>query len=393
MYNRWMIWRVILLAALLLPTLATGNEDPAAPAQAPEIAEMKIEGVSQSPAVDISTVKTLSQIMEAVAPKRILYVGEVHDRFSHHATQLQAIREMYKRNTKTAIGMEMFQAPFQGVLDEYIEGKIDEREFLQRSEYFKRWGYDYNLYKAIMDFAREEKIPVVALNVRREIVGKVSKGGVDSLSEEEKKEIPQEMDFSDNEYKERLKEVFKDHTPSQERNFDFFYQSQIVWDESMAESIADFFKRNPDYQESGQMIVLAGGGHLMYGSGIPKRTFRRNGYGYAIILNEGVIERDVADYVIFPKPLEGTTSPKMMALLNESGGTVNVMGFPEDSVSEKAGLRVDDRITALDDLPVKTVDDVRIHLFYKKKGDSLKVKVVRKRFLFGDKSMEFEVVL
>ena len=86
--------------------------------------------------------------------------------------------------------MEMFQRPFQQVLDNYVGGKISERTFLKRSEYFKQWGFDYNLYKPILDFARAERIPVIALNQRREIVDKVAKNGLDSLSEEEKKDIP-----------------------------------------------------------------------------------------------------------------------------------------------------------------------------------------------------------
>ena len=137
----------------------------------------------------------------------------------------------------------MFQRPFQGVLDDYTAGRISEKEFLKKSEYFKRWVFDYNLYKPILDFAREEKIPLVALNIRREIVAKVSKSGLDSLSDEEKKEIPQQMDFSDNEYRDRLMKVFKMHQNSKDRNFDFFYQSQILWDESMAQSIDEFLRR------------------------------------------------------------------------------------------------------------------------------------------------------
>ena len=39
------------------------------------------------------------------------------------------------------------------------------------------------------------------------------------------------------------------------------------------------------------------------------------------------------------------------------------------------------------------MDDLKIALFYKKKGDNTKVKVIRKRFLFGDREMEYEVTL
>ena len=253
--------------------------------------------------------------------------------------------------------------------------------------------FDYNLYKPILDFAREEKIPLVALNIRREIVAKVSKSGLDSLSDEEKKEIPQQMDFSDNEYRDRLMKVFKMHQNSRDRNFDFFYQSQVLWDESMAQSIDEFFKKNQDFQQNGQFVVIAGGGHIQYGSGIPKRTFRRNGYEYAVILNDANMERNIADYIFYPQLMEGITSPKLMVSLKEENGGVMIEGFPENSVSEKAGLKTGDIILSIDSEPVGSVEDMKIHLFYKKKSETVKVKALRKRFIFGDVEMEFDVTL
>ena len=101
---------------------------------------------------------------------KIIYVGETHDRFSHHVMELEIIKDLHSRGKKIAIGMEMFQRPFQKVVDDYIEGRIDERAFLKGTEYFKRWGFDYNLYRPILLFARAEKIPVVALNQTQEMV-------------------------------------------------------------------------------------------------------------------------------------------------------------------------------------------------------------------------------
>ncbi|HSB32377.1 MAG TPA: ChaN family lipoprotein, partial [Candidatus Sulfobium mesophilum] len=206
---------------------------------------MEIELREQAAAIDLSTLRTLSDMIDSAAGKKIIYVGESHDRFSHHTVELDVIKGLYMKDQKLAVGMEMFQRPFQKTLDDYIKGAIDEREFLKNTEYFKRWGFDYNLYKPILDFARTKKIPVVALNLRREITEKVSKGGMDSLSEEERKEIPQQMDFSDGEYRDQLKEVFEQHKSTGERDFDFFYESQVLWDETMAMSIDEYLRKNP----------------------------------------------------------------------------------------------------------------------------------------------------
>ncbi|MGE5809526.1 MAG: ChaN family lipoprotein [Nitrospirota bacterium] len=350
---------------------------------------IRLELRKEPPAVEVSALKSLTQVIEAAAGKKIVYVGEYHDRFAHHAVQLQVIKDLHRRDPMIAVGMEMFQRPFQTALDEYISGSIDEREFLKRSEYFQRWGYDYNLYKPILDFARAEKIPVVALNLRREIVDKVSKSGMDSLTDEERKELPDKPDFSDSGYRERLRKVFAQHKGEKERNFDFFYQAQVLWDETMSMSIDEYLKKNPGRR----MAVIAGEGHLAYGSGIPVRASRRGGYDYTVILNDADVERDIADYLVFPPALEGVTAPLLMVMLKDSGGKVVIEDLPQDSVSRKAGLKKGDTIVSLDGVPVKTAADVRVELFYKKREGEVRVKAVRRSFLLGERDMEFVVKL
>jgi aminopeptidase N len=339
-------------------------------------------------AIEISDLMNLPGVLDRVADKKIVYVGETHDQFPHHVMELEIIKNLHRRGRRIAIGMEMFQRPFQKIVDEYIEGKIDERDFLKRTEYFKRWGFDYHFYRPILLFARSERIPVVALNMRQEIVDKVFRNGLNSLSEEEKKSLPSQMDFSDEAYKERLKKIFREHEDFETRTFDFFYEAQILWDETMAESIDRFLKGQPN----DQMVVLTGSGHLAYGSGIPKRASRRNGYDYTIILNDADLKKDIANYVLFPGILPAPTSPKLMVFLKEETGKVEITGFPHDSASEKAGLQVGDVILSIDRTPVHSVDDIKIELLFKKRGEKVSIVVLRKGLL-GAEEKDFEVVL
>jgi len=339
-------------------------------------------------AVEISTLKTFAEMMERAADKKIIYVGENHNQFSHHVIELEVIKDLNRRAKKIAVGMEMFQRPFQKAVDDYIEGRIDERELLKKTQYFKRWGLDYNLYRPILELARSERIPLVALNISQEIVDKVFKEGLDSLSEEEKKWVPSRMDFSDVAYEKRLKKIFQQHEDFGAGNFNFFYQAQILWDETMSESVDEFLKVHP----TDQMVVLAGNGHLAYGSGIPKRTARRNGHDHVIILNDADLEKDIADYVLFPKTMPGVTSPKLMVLLKEQKGKVEIEGFPPGSNSEKAGMKLGDILLSIDLTPVGTIDDLKIDLFFKKKGEKAKVRILRKSF-FGSQEIVFEVIL
>ena len=108
---------------------------------------------------------SLQGIIPGLADKRVVFVGESHDRYDHHLAQLEIIRSLHALHPRLAIGMEAFQQPFQTVLDDYIAGRLSEREMLRDSEYYTRWRFDYRLYAPILRYAREHQLPVVALNL------------------------------------------------------------------------------------------------------------------------------------------------------------------------------------------------------------------------------------
>jgi aminopeptidase N len=325
---------------------------------------------------------TLDRIIDTVSDKPIIFVGERHTNYEDHKVELDLIMELFKKGKKFAVGMEMFQRPSQKAIDDYLTGAIDERRFLKDSDYFKRWRFDFAFYREIIDFAKAKGIPIVALNARGEIVKKVAFGGLDTLSEIEKREIPQDMDMSDDAYEKRVKDVFELHPGGTQ--FDYFYQAQILWDETMAHSAAEFLKEKPDYQ----MVIMAGAEHIMYNSGIPQRLKRLTGKEFASLIN-GVFDEDIADYVLFPDEIKPPFSAKLGIILNEKEGSVLIEEFSPESAALKAGLRNGDAILAIDGWRIDSIEDTKIALFDKKPLQIIKIKIVRKRFLLGEKELEF----
>jgi len=112
---------------------------------------------------------TLKQLVQEIKNNQVIYIGENHDNSSHHQIQLYIIKTLYNQNKRIAIGMEMFQSKFQDAVNDYIFENISEKEFLKKTEYNKRWGYDYSLYKPIIDFAKTNNIPVIALNIECDV--------------------------------------------------------------------------------------------------------------------------------------------------------------------------------------------------------------------------------
>ncbi|MEZ2240722.1 ChaN family lipoprotein [Microcoleus sp.] len=223
---------------------------------------------------------TNSEIMQQLVKARVVYLGETHDRIEDHQAQLVIIREMQRQNPKIAIALEMFQRPFQSVLDQYVAGKLTEEELIEQTEYNQRWRFPWEYYAPIVRLAKENKLQLLALNTPTEVTRKVATQGLESLTPDEKKHIPPLAEIrTDNvAYRKMLLEIYQQHQKAEQGNskaFERFLQAQILWDETMAEKIAEFVKANPDYQ----VVVLAGTGHLVYGYGIPSRVERRLGVG------------------------------------------------------------------------------------------------------------------
>jgi uncharacterized iron-regulated protein len=330
--------------------------------------------------IALEAVLPLSKIASRVADKTIVYVGEKHDRYGDHLVQLEMIQALHRRHPKLAIGMEMFQRRYQKSLDDHISGETETQTFLKESRYFSTWRFNYHLYEDIIQYARANRIPVVALNQDNELVRKVANEGLESLSPEEKGRIPDELILDDEPYKKRLRSVFEMHQTNLDGDsipqvFEYFHQAQILWDETMAESIANFLTNRPDYH----MVVLAGSGHLAYGAGIPKRVYRRIGKDYAIILPDPgePLEVGLADFVIFPSEVQAPEDAKLGIMLDSSDGLLTVAGFSRGSGAEKAGMEKGDIVLAVDGQKVEDFDDLRVFLATRHVGDVVRVEVRR----------------
>src|SRR5437879_4467229 len=85
-----------------------------------------------------------------LATMRAVCVGEEHPNPHHHWVQLEVVRHLVKAWPQLALGMEMFQRPFQGVLDDFAAKRITDDALRSRTGWEERWGYDFNFYAPTM---------------------------------------------------------------------------------------------------------------------------------------------------------------------------------------------------------------------------------------------------
>ena len=141
------------------------------------------------------------QMMETLAEKDAVFLGEIHNCPIAHWMEYEIVRDLYARHGENLlIGAEMFERDDQLVLDEYLAGQISNERFSKESKLWPNYKTDY---AGIVEFAKEQGIPVLATNIPRRYANMVSYGGfeaLDSLTEEAKRYIvPLPLDYVPNE--------------------------------------------------------------------------------------------------------------------------------------------------------------------------------------------------
>lgn len=218
---------------------------------------------------DTASVVSRQQMIAELARAQVVYVGESHTNPSHHAIQLEVIRALAETTPDLVIGMEMFDHTYQAVLDRWIAGELDETEFLKQTHWYANWRFDYGLYRDILEFAKEKGLRVVALNLPFQIPPKIRVGGIASLSESDRRHLPTIIDTTDADHRAYLEAIFNLHAFHGRDTFDYFYEAQCTWEDTMAEAVAGNLG-------TGTMVVLAGNGHIIRKFGIPNRAFSRS---------------------------------------------------------------------------------------------------------------------
>jgi uncharacterized iron-regulated protein len=334
--------------------------------------------------IPVQATRHFEEVIEDLARARVVYVGETHTEYSNHLLQLQILQALHARNKKIVIGLEMFPRASQQALDDYIQGKTDERQFLKASNYFEAWGFDYRLYRDILSYARAKRIPLVGLNLDKEITRQVfATGSTDGLTPAQQAQIAQSRDLDIAGYQQRLQEIHSQHASPHGSGFTGFLQAQALWDETMAESVAKALDRFPDQQ----MLVLAGNGHVVKDSGIPPRVARRlPGIGQRVVMAAGNAEtgEEQVDYLMFAKSIELTPTGKLGVVLKEEGpegeqGRVRIGSINPHGLAGKAGLEAEDRILSIDGQAVTDIVDLKVSLLDKKVGDRVELQVLRGR--------------
>lgn len=296
----------------------------------------------------------------------IVLLGESHDNADHHRWQLQTITALRALGGAVTLGFEMFPRSVQSVLDAWVAGDYDEPGFLEAVDWDRVWGYEAALYMPLFHFARINRIPMIALNVERDLISSIRERGWDAVPEAMREGVTDPAP-PDPAYRASLETVYEEHLLRAEKEPDpselkRFIAAQLTWDRAMAQALA---AANADTL----VIGVIGGGHLENRWGVPHQLAALGRTGVSVLLpwDRG---RDCADLTaaladaVFgldpPLVVEGGAPwrPRLGVMIRSVEGAVRVLEVVEGSVAETAGLLPDDVIISAAGVAVAEADEL-----------------------------------
>lgn len=331
---------------------------------------------------------SFQKMIKEMKESEFIYVGETHNSLPMHDIQSKIIQALYEQDRNLSIGLEMFPVSFQEALNKWSMAILSQDEFIRESRWYVNWNFNFGFYEKIFELAKNNKIPLYALNAPRAIIRKIRMKGWSKLSEDEKKAVPK-PDVSHEEHRVLIRTIFESmELPHQMKGgdldmvFEGLYRAQSAWDEVMAFNALQSRER-----EGRKMVVLAGSGHLLYNLGINRRAYEKNRLPLktviCVVIPEGKksikVTRSLADYVwgineekmpIFPSI--GLRFKKFDRLDN-----LVIESKPIDGISKNANFEKGDVVLSVDGKSFSDINELRIYLAEFNWDDEVKFCLLR----------------
>ena len=242
----------LLLIAILLSACAT----------LPSQKNAKMTNMYQHRWVKTSTPhvdQNLNSVAKFLTDYDVVFFGELHSHPGVHLAQMQLFEAMYNLNPKLSLSLEQFERDTQTYVDDYLQGKIGEKHLIRKT---RAWDNYPTSYRPLVEFAKQNQLPVVAANAPKSTVvcvGRIGLEFMDNLTPQDRLFIAKDIDISDGAYRKRFMSFITNNashgSTSDNKMSDMMkkmsersYAAQVVRDDTMAESIALHLQQNPGRQ-------------------------------------------------------------------------------------------------------------------------------------------------
>lgn len=135
------------------------------------------------PAYKVYDIKGKEVSYESILKKArkadVILFGELHDNPIAHWLELELTRDLHKKSKgEIILGAEMFERDNQLLINEYMSGAIEQKNFEKEARIWPNYKTDY---KPLLEFAKANNTGFVATNIPRRYASMVFNKGLSSL--------------------------------------------------------------------------------------------------------------------------------------------------------------------------------------------------------------------
>ncbi len=216
---------------------------------------------------------TYDDVLDDLSGVGVIYLGEYHTLKQHHEIQRRIVDDLARGGGSLVLALEQLESHQQPIVDRYNRGEIDYDQFVKAVDWKRTWG-NYEQYRPVVEAARKNKVPLLALNARSATIRQVARsGGLDKMPAQARAELPRDIWLDDPAYRKRLSLQMMVHVAANPETLRPMIEAQIARDEAMASTLCNYLKS--DAGRGRTAIVLCGVGHVSFGQGTAARVRRR----------------------------------------------------------------------------------------------------------------------
>jgi uncharacterized iron-regulated protein len=200
-------------------------------------------------------VVTVAELADVLVRYDVVVFGELHDHSAVHVEQSRLLRALYAKDPHWILSMEQFERDVQGVVDEYLAGRIGETPLMDQGRAWKNYAASY---RPLVLFAEQHHLPVIAAEAPDwtiTCVGRYGPAILDRFSPLERSWVAQNLHLTPGPYRDKFLQFMggsaahgggppSDAQARTERSF----AAQVARDDTMAESIVRALQRHRGYK-------------------------------------------------------------------------------------------------------------------------------------------------
>lgn len=105
---------------------------------------------------------TKEALFAQVEKSRVIVMGDFHSLHQSQRSHMRIIKNVHLDDFKIALECVAFQ--HQKYVDQYLAGDLDEKDFVKKINWKKNWGFPWEHYREIFEYAKLKRKKIIALN-------------------------------------------------------------------------------------------------------------------------------------------------------------------------------------------------------------------------------------